>query len=134
MKRHWEQREQDRRAERTLSERGIRRITAHTVNCDARRPGDFVICVCAKGPVGEQHNYMMVVNRDDLEYFEINPLDRDREMMTNCQRKELDAYRKRKQFCSEMGTRIAAALLDHIEKNDPQFGYTRQQWDEMQSP
>lgn len=132
MKRHWEQREQDCRSERTLSERGIRRITAHTVQCDTREPGDFVICVCAKGPVGDQHNYMIRVNRHDLEHFELDPLERDRELIPGCQKKELDAHRKRQQFCREMGAHIAAALLDHVERNDPQFGYTRKEWDSLQ--
>jgi hypothetical protein len=131
VKRHADQIRADKFADSVLSSNGIQRITLNPVSCYAREPGDFVMCVCAKGPEGEQHNYMMQMSRYECDHFKLDPMDSYRELMPQCQILEIETRKRRELFAKMMAEQIAYALLDHIEKNDPQFGYTREQWDEM---
>lgn len=134
MKRHASQIQRDAFSDIVLHREGIQRISINPVSCYIQEPGEFVVCVCAQGPEGEQHNYMMRLSRYECDSFEFGPMDPMRELLPECERIELETRKKRQLLARMLSEKIAYALLDHIEKNDPQFGYTRKQWDEMNKP
>lgn len=131
MKRHADQLAREAGLGAMLERRRIRRVNAPFVSCDLHRPGQFVVALSMKDAHGKQMNYMSVMELDEMRAMGIEQQPRDRELMPDWARKEQEVSRKRHAFTDHLGKTIAAAMLEYLEKNEPQFGYSPEEWEEM---
>jgi hypothetical protein len=59
-------------------------------------------------------------------------LPRNREIDPREQLTALEMKRLREHLARDIGRQLAAKLLEIIEKKDPQFGYSAEEWERMQ--
>ena len=97
----------------------------------AVNPGDLAVTIACAFGGGEQHNYAMVLDRWEVEEMAMAAMPRDRELHPFCDRTEEQIRERRRAAIAYLSERLAAAMLDFVEKNDPQFGYSPKEWEEM---
>lgn len=106
--------------------------TVHTpLVQSAVEPGDLAVTVACAFGGGKQHNYAMRLGRWEVEELALAAMPRDRELNPFCNIEEEKTRKRRSAACKYLAEQLAAALLDFVEKNDPQFGYDTKEWEEM---
>lgn len=130
MKRHADRLAQERIVDSALVQHKVTRLHAPFVDGYIQRPGDFV-CILAIRRDDKQHNYAFIMEEIEAHEMGFGKQDSNREFMHDWQKCEED-LRKRCSYSIEyLSRQIAAAMMDYLEKNDPQFGYTPEQWAEF---
>ncbi len=97
----------------------------------AVNPGDLALTLACAFGGGEQHNYAMRLDRWEVEEMALDAMSRDRELTPFCNRDEEETRKRRAAAIAYLSERLAAAMLDFVEKQDPQFGYSPKEWQEM---
>lgn len=64
----------------------------------------------------------------------IAPLPSDREIMPESAIRAIHQRKLRADICRDLGMRLAASILEFAEKQDPQMGYSPQEWDAIKKP
>lgn len=94
-------------------------------------PGDLAVTVACAFGGGKQHNYAMRLDCWEVEELALAAMPRDRELHPLCNFHEEKTRKRRSAAVKYLSEQLAAALLDFVEKNDPQFGYDPKEWEEM---
>jgi hypothetical protein len=130
MKRHAHQLAHESAQREAISRLRVATVRTPIVQC-AVNPGDLAVTVACAFSGGEQHNYAMRLDRWEVEEMAMSAMSSYREFSPFCNRDEEEVRERRKAAMAYLSERLSAALLDFVEKQDPQFGYTRKEWDEM---
>ena len=133
MKRHADQLRQEAETTESLHRNSIVRIDPNSPYCFADRGhGDFYFRVAMATAAHREHfHYAFCVNRFEADQFELKPLPRDREIIPDGKRSEIERMRVRREYVEYISKRIADSLMAEFEKLDPKFGYSEDEWRQM---
>lgn len=131
MKRHADQIAHEKQRNDTLRTLRVTRLQAPYVDASLSHHGDFSCVLAVKNASGVQHNYAMRLDVHECREMGLAQQDRDREMMPDCFRIEEEGRKRRTAAIEYLARQISAAMLDYVETQDPQFGYSPEQWAEM---
>lgn len=130
MKRHADQLAREKEHDTTLRAVGVTRVFATLVDAYLRNPGDFVCLLSMKRDGGEQMNYAMKLEAVELSMMGLDQQSSERELRGDWSEREKKIRDKRSSAVEYLARTIAASMMDFIEKNDPQFGYSPKEWRE----
>lgn len=133
MKRWADQLDREKVGASTLETVKVTRVNAPFVDSFLRMNGDFACVLAVKRAGDGQHNYAMKLEAVEADEIGLGKQSEYRELMPDWRRREEEAQKKRVRATEYLARQIAAGMLDYLEKNDPQFGYTPEQWREMNS-
>lgn len=131
MKRWRDQLKHEAKTADTMREFHVTRLNAPFVDSILRSRGDFLCVLAMKGLSGKQYNYAMRIEAEEVEMMGLDQQSRGRELMPDCENQEELVREKRHHATEYLARQIAAAMMDYLEKNDPQFGYSTKEWEDM---
>lgn len=130
VKRHIDQIRRDQANATTLKDLHVQRISVSVphVQCFASYDRGWGCVLAIGGANGRQHNYAFSMDRFMAEDFHFSPLPRDRELLPDEARNEIEVRRVRQEYANQIANQIAHSILDALEKDDPKFGYSPEEW------
>lgn len=131
MKRHADQLARERELESAMQSHQVTRVVAPFMDSWLRFPGDLAVVLAVKREGGEQHNYAMKLEASEVDAMGLGEQDGWREIMDGCAAREEETRRRRQIAVDYLARKMALAMIDYLEKNDPQFGYSPKQWREL---
>jgi hypothetical protein len=131
MKRHADQLKTDQINSERLRTHRVTELNAPYVAFPELAPGYFGAVLAVKRSGGEQCNYAMRVDLSELRAMGIEPMSREREFHPNWWKHEEEQRAKRQHAIEYFAHQIAAGMLDFLEREDPKFGYSDEEWRKM---
>jgi hypothetical protein len=130
MKPHADQRARDAERNDTLQCLNVTRLQTPFLDYYLHGHGDFACILAMKREGGEQCNYSMKLDGSDMGMMNLGPQSAEREFMPDCYERELKTMKKRAYAVEYLARKIAAGMIDFLERNDPQFGYSPKEWED----